>query len=117
MTQEPLPLRTTTRIDQAEIVRPLVYNWLEDGSWHTSKSFERKWNTGERIIGLDRLLRIVAERSQGQIISGQKGYKLTKYATTEEIDHAERWLLSQASKMKARAVEIRKCRNAGGRAA
>lgn len=65
----------------------------------------------------DRAVREIAERSKGQIVSGQKGYRLTAHATTEEIDHAERWLLSQARHMTERAKDIRICRNRAGRAA
>jgi hypothetical protein len=95
-------------------LEPVVYQWLSDGQWHTAKSFA---GGIARQRGFDRLLRIIADRSQGRIISGQFGYKLTQFATSEEIDHAERWLLSQARKMTERAVEIRKARNSGGKAA
>ncbi len=94
--------------DNAEIIKALVYDWLSDGQWHTAKSFQVE---GVEMRGIDRVLRTVAERSKGQVISGQKGYKLTRFATVEEIDHAESWLLSQARHMTARAVEIRRARN------
>jgi len=103
--------------DSSVLLEPLVYQLLADGQWHTARSFQDVGNVTIKITGIDRMVWLVAERSAGKIISGQKGYKLTKFATTEEIDHAERWLLSQASKMKARALEIRRSRNQGGRAA
>ena len=100
--------------DNAEIIKGLVYDWLSDGLWHTAKSFHAP---GVVIRGMDRVLRTVAERSHGQIISGQRGYKLTRCASVEEIDHAEGWLLSQARHMTERAVEIRRARNRSGVAA
>lgn len=59
----------------------------------------------------DRLIRALAEASSGRIISGQKGYRLTREATDDEADRAESWLRHQAGRMIARAIEIRKCRN------
>lgn len=88
-----------------------VIDELADGRWHTARALVDTLGFDERLV------RLIADRSMGQIISGQKGYKLTKCATVEEIDHAERWLLSQARKMTERATEIRRARNQGGRAA
>jgi DNA-directed RNA polymerase beta subunit len=110
-----MDLLNQRRIDSAKLMEPLVYAWLSDGAWHTARSF--RTHGGIVINGAERELRIVAERSQGRIISGQKGYKLTRCASVEEIDHAERWLISQANKMRERAVEIRRARNSGGVAA
>ena len=107
-----LPLFAQRNHDAATRIEPLVYDRLSDGEWHVAGSFGL-----HRCEKMNRALRVIAERSKGQIISGQKGYKLTKFATTEEIDHAERWLLSQASKMKDRAREIRVARNRSGAAA
>lgn len=84
---------------------------LSDGQWHLGKSLQRDLGTNERV------LRAIADHSHGAVISSEKGYKLTAKATVEEIDHAERRLLSQAKKMQERAVEIRRARNQGGRAA
>jgi hypothetical protein len=58
-----------------------------------------------------RKVRAIAERAGGQVISGQRGYKLTRRATVEECDTAERWLRSQARKMLKRALAIRRVRN------
>ena len=55
----------------------------------------------------DRVLRLCAEASEGRVISGQKGYKLTAEATPGEIHHACAWLLSQAQRMTDRARQIR----------
>lgn len=84
---------------------------LHDGQWHTAKELGPVLRTNDRVI------RKCADLSKGRVISGDLGYKLTRFATTEELDHAEARLNSQANKMKARALEIRQCRNRGGRAA
>jgi len=83
-----------------------------------SKSWKLRRDICQSFPGLtDRALREIASNSKGRILSGQSGYILIEYATNEEIDRAEAWLLSQANQMKERAVEIRRCRNQGGRAA
>ena len=73
------------------------------------------WKTARQIaqaLGFDdRYLRLCAEASRGEIISGQKGYKLTREATPEEIQHAEAWLVSQAKRMMDRARLIRVAMN------
>lgn len=82
---------------------------LTDGQWHKSSELQTTLRTSERV------LRKCADASKGRVISGQQGYKLTRFATVEEVDHAEAWLLSQARQMTDRAREIRVARN--GRAA
>jgi len=73
------------------------------------------WKTAREIreaTGIDdRVLRLCAESSDGEIISGQLGYKLTAEATPAEIIHAESWLLSQAKRMTDRARQIRVAMN------
>lgn len=64
----------------------------------TSCAEARSWN--------DRLLREFAHHSQGQIIAGQRGYKLTASATEDEAAHACAWLRHQAAKMSDRALAI-----------
>jgi hypothetical protein len=70
------------------------------------------WVTARRLTfhlgACDRELRALAEASRGEIISGQKGYKLSAEATLEEIDHAANWLISQGKKMLERGIEIRR---------
>ena len=84
---------------------------LADGRWYQARELKQMLHTN------DRRLRQLAEFSRGQIVSGQLGYRLTRHASVEEIDHAERWLLSQSRKMADRAREIRIARNRGGVAA
>ncbi|MEY4387200.1 MAG: hypothetical protein RLY20_2483 [Verrucomicrobiota bacterium] len=84
---------------------------LEDGGWHKGRELAARLRTNERV------LRQIASDSSGAVLSGQRGYRLTKSATIEEIDHAERWLLSQARHMTDRARQIRIARNRSGVAA
>ena len=78
---------------------------LRGRGWLTARAIEAESGLG------DRLLRALAEASDGEIISGQLGYRLTCEATLAELDAAEGWLRSQAKKMTARAVQIRVARN------
>ena len=84
---------------------------LADGRWYQARELKTLLHTSDRKV------RQLAEFSDGRVISGQRGYRLLACATNDEVDHAERWLLSQARRMTERAVEIRRCRNRGGRAA
>jgi len=61
-----------------------------------------------------RAVRAAANASNGRIISGQKGYKLTCDATPAEIHHAAAWLEAQAREMAARACAIRRAWHAYG---
>ncbi len=75
----------------------------------------RDWQTA-RELGADkesdkRQLRAIAEASEGQIISGQKGYKLTLEATLPEIDHSAAWLRNQGEKMIQRSIDIQRVRH------
>jgi hypothetical protein len=80
---------------------PLV-SALRGQGWVTAKRLSFHLGTG------DRELRAMAEASRGEIISGQKGYKLSAEATLDEIDHAANWLISQGKKMLERGIEIRR---------
>ena len=72
----------------------------------------RGWTTARSIhIGIgwsDRQLREWAELSEGKIISGQRGYKLTAEATPKEIYQAASWLKAQGKKMLRRSIAIRR---------
>jgi hypothetical protein len=54
----------------------------------------------------DRKLRALANASRGTVISGQRGYRLTRHATIEEIDRCTAMLRSQSKAMDQRALEI-----------
>jgi hypothetical protein len=60
----------------------------------------------------ERHFRAVAEASAGRILGGNRGYCLTAEASVEDITHVENALRSQARKMIARSIQIRKARNA-----
>jgi hypothetical protein len=107
MNQLPLHFRVNQKAAQTQ---DRFLELLLDGDWHKGSWLALRLHTSDRVV------RLCADRSGGRVISGQEGYKLTRYATTDEIDHAEAWLLSQARKMTERAVEIRKCRNRGAAA-
>jgi len=64
----------------------------------------------------DRKLRALASASQGDIISGSRGYRLTRLATIEEIDRCTSTLRSQADSMTARALQISRVYHGHGRA-
>ena len=74
---------------------------LRGKGWQTSKELGARKESDKRI------LRAIAEESEGQIISGQKGYKLTIEATLEEIASTG-WLKSQGKKMIARWIAIQR---------
>ena len=78
---------------------------LSDGTWKTAREISIVLGTSDRSV------RAVAEASVGEIISGQKGYKLTSKATIAEIHRAESWLRSQAKRMIQRAIAIRNAMN------
>lgn len=90
-------------VDPAEVLA--LESVLMGRGWMTAanvmiyaESGRRKWT--------DRCLRAIAHASHGAIISGQKGYKLTREATLEEVQHSAAWLRNQAKSMLNRAVEI-----------
>ena len=104
MTSQPLPFVKPAQ-DKAAKLTAKMLRVLDDARWHSAAAL------GMSVPGLDdRACRAIAERSEGQILSGQSGYKLTCYATAAETRHAEAALQSQARKMLARATEIRNAR-------
>lgn len=104
MTATDLPLSAATD-DAAAQLAPRVMAIMADGKWRTAKEI------AERCSGLnERTMRIIAERSDGELIGGQRGYRLTQFATAIEARRAESWLQSQGRKMIARAISIRNAR-------
>lgn len=68
---------------------------------------DRDWTLARDIpLANDRALRNLANASEGQIISGNRGYKLTRLATLEEISECTDRIRSQADRMIARSLEI-----------
>lgn len=81
---------------------------------------ERGWITAAKLLvkaGWDvnesnkRMLRELANLSQGMIVSGQQGYCHFRHATLDELDHAANWLTHQAVEMDKRARAIRRLKN------
>jgi len=54
----------------------------------------------------ERKIRAVANASEGQVLSGQHGYKLTIECTPEELKAGTQWLRSQARAMIGRSLRI-----------
>lgn len=82
--------------------------WMEStllavGEWMSAS--ELSVASGGRLD--DRSVRALAGASDN-VVSGQRGYKHIRRATTEEIDHAAAWLESQSRKMADRATRIRR---------
>lgn len=74
---------------------------LRGKGWQTAKQLGAETESDKRI------LRAVAEDSDGQIISGQKGYMLTIEATPADLAAAS-WLQSQGNKMLGRWIAIQR---------
>ena len=102
ITDLPLFARAATPPQSGSGELRTVLTELRGGQWITARELTRR--TGYS----DRMLRAIANESDGQIISGQSGYKLTRCATLDEINHAAGWLLSQAKKMQTRAIAIQR---------
>jgi hypothetical protein len=71
----------------------------------------KRWQTS-RQLGFEteadkRILRAIAEASAGEILSGQKGYMLTREATPNDLKQAG-WLKSQGEKMIDRWTAIQR---------
>ena len=106
MTAQTLPFVKAHK-DKAAKLTSKMFRVLEDGRWHSAADL------GMSVPGLDeRTVRAIAERSEGRIIGGDRGYRLIQHATVSEIDHVEKRLRSQARRMLRRVIEIRKARNA-----
>jgi len=74
---------------------------------HTRRNWI-KYKEIRQVLNIsDRDVRYIAASSGGRIISGQKGYRLTEYATIDEITHAANWLKSAGMELIKRAEEIR----------
>ena len=87
---------------------PLV-GWLVGKGWRTRKDIVRALAMTERDI------RDMVEHSDGRILSGQSGYRLTCEATLEEIEHCTAMLRSQVRRMNEHVLCIERRKH--GRAA
>lgn len=95
---EPNPIPKATR----KMMTQLLHN-----DWVNSKRLYESGLFSDMSLGnARRHMRDAAENSQGMIISGQRGYKLTKQATQDEVHHCYNRLRRQACLMMHRADEI-----------
>jgi len=92
------------KIDVVEL--ELLTRVLDDGIWMTATEIARQVADHHDQAWTDRRIRALAAASEGQIISGQAGYKLTARATIVEVQHASGWLRHQGTEMHRRALEI-----------
>jgi hypothetical protein len=100
----PLPAPDTQDVD-------LLVNLLDHhGGWLSAadccKLFQRTPNENSK-----REIRKMVEKSNGWIISGQKGYCHLCHASAEEANHAENWIEHQAKLMGDKVRAIRRNRH------
>jgi len=76
-----------------------LWRLLSDGQWHKAKDLAPH-------MGGSRIIRAICLAKPQHFISTQAGYKLTKYATDDELMNARNDLLSRCKKMQARADAI-----------
>ena len=88
-------------LEGAEWLRRLLW---QSGQWLTCREIIRY--SADRTC--EREVRRWAEVAEGEVISGQLGYRHTQRATAEEIQHACDWLESQAQRMMERSVRTRR---------
>lgn len=80
-----------------------MVGFLRGRGWLDAAAIELETNIS------DRKMRVIAEHSDGRILSGQDGYRLLDRDTPiEEVDRAATWLESQGKKMLGRAAAIRR---------
>lgn len=88
-------------VEPAEIAA--MVDFLRGKGWMKAAEIEAAANVS------DRKMRVIAEHSDGRIISGQMGYRLLDQSTPiEEVDRAASWLESQGKKMLLRGAAIRR---------
>jgi hypothetical protein len=88
-------------VSEAEIAA--MCGFLSGRGWLRAAEIEAATGIG------DRKMRVIAEHSDGRILSGQGGYRLFDRTTpVEEADRAASWLESQGRKMLLRGASIRR---------
>lgn len=91
-------------------LRALLNLLAKNTTWQNAK--ELCWYLGLNATENNkRYIRAIAEKSDGLIISGQKGYRHILHATKDEINHAANQLEHQAGLMAYRAAAIRRQAN------
>jgi hypothetical protein len=104
----------TEQLDLALSVRPPSDDLEERRLQLVDALRGRGWITGRRLHalmpgwgsqdGFLRLIRSIAEDSEGRIVTGQRGYALIEETTAEERYHAGQWLIAQGRKMTRRGI-------------
>lgn len=88
------------------------YKPSEGGQALISALRNRGWINARMLMPLvgmtDRQLRAEAEASQGEIVSGNKGYCLLSECGMDDLNHAANRLISQGKKMLARGLQIQR---------
>lgn len=88
-------------VEPAEIEAMILF--LRGKGWLKASEIEAAIAVG------DRKMRVLAEHSDGRILSGQNGYRLFDQSTPlGEADQAASWLESQGKKMLLRGAAIRR---------
>ena len=82
-------------------------NLLVDFLWEHEVGWIHRDDLAVELGVSVREIRLMAEASDGLVLSGQKGLCHLAYATNQEVEHAANTLLSQAKTMTERAVRIR----------
>ena len=99
MLTQPSLLPRRVALENTELMVLAMSAALDRRGWLTAKHLSAK-------MGLtDRALREIARRSDGAIISGQRGYHLTAQASVEDVQHFVSWMRSQAREMDKRALQ------------
>lgn len=90
-----------TKPDVTQDMVDLLCSTLKDRDWIFARQLKAE------LPYDDRQLRAIAEHSDGQIISGQKGYRLFDSSSTcEDALTSANWLRSQGQKMINRSNSI-----------
>lgn len=96
-----LPLAPAApRTDESEV--EALCEWLRGRGWVSAQIIAANFRWSDRKI------RALASASQGRIMSGQEGYKLTIEGHFDEVHRAAGWLISQGKDMIRRGISIRR---------
>jgi hypothetical protein len=73
---------------------------LQSRGWVSSRALCQELHTKPRTV------REAAHKSCGEVISGQRGYRLTRESTVEDVSAFSSRMYSQAREMRHRALEV-----------
>lgn len=103
--QSELPL---FRVAQADPNIEFLMGLLGDGAWMLSTEIVRVVQARTGAGWSTTKVNALAAAACPQIISGQLGYKLTKHATADEVNHFCNQMESRGKEMIARAEKTRR---------